>query len=292
MAEWATSSIFNGNNRVDRLHSGQNFETLIMRNFLFFFALFALGISSCTEQTDANEIMDEEETLAQEEQQPKTITFPSLDGLEITANLYEIDSEAPVIVLCHQARFNKFEYEGIAQELNALGFNCIAIDQRSGGPIANQVNQTHLDAIEQGKPTDFVDAKQDIEAAVNYAAKNYGGPVILWGSSYSSTLVLYVGNELDAVDAIVSFSPGNYLVEELGDLKEVMKEQKKPYFITSSKREAPEVLEIVAGIERTEKQVLFAPEGDGHHGSRALWEQQTGGEEYWDAIEAFLKDMK
>jgi dienelactone hydrolase len=263
-----------------------------MRKSIFFFAFLALGITSCTEQTNSIETTDSEEPIVQEEPQTKTITFPSLDGLEITANLYEIDSEAPVIVLCHQARFNKFEYEGIAQNLNELGFNCIAIDQRSGGPIANQVNQTHLDAIEQGKPTDFVDAKQDIEAAVNYAAKNYSGPVILWGSSYSSTLVLYVGNENEAVDAIISFSPGNYFIEELGDLKPIMNEQKKPYFITSSKREAPEVLEFFTGIERTENQIIFVPEGDGHHGSRALWEQQTGGEEYWEAIKAFLKDLK
>ena len=98
---------------------------------------------------------------------PEKISFPSADGLAITANLYHKDNSAPVIVLCHQARFNKFEYTGIAKALWDKGFNCLAIDQRSGGGIVEEINETNLEAKKQNKAVDFLDAEQDIIAAVN-----------------------------------------------------------------------------------------------------------------------------
>ena len=75
-----------------------------------------------------------------------------MDSLTISANLYETGKENPVIVLCHQANYNKFEYAGIAEVLNEKGFNCLAIDQRYGGPIANQQNETALEASKKRAP--------------------------------------------------------------------------------------------------------------------------------------------
>ena len=60
----------------------------------------------------------------------KTKTFPSKDGITITADLYEIDSASPVILLCHQAGYSRGEYIESAKRLNKFGFNCLAIDQR------------------------------------------------------------------------------------------------------------------------------------------------------------------
>jgi len=64
----------------------------------------------------------------------KTITFPSSDGVKITADLYILhtDKNTPFIVLFHQAGFSRGEYREITPKLNRLGFNCMAIDQRSG----------------------------------------------------------------------------------------------------------------------------------------------------------------
>ncbi len=223
---------------------------------------------------------------------PEYIEFPSLDGLVISANVYEISKDSPVIVLCHQARFNKFEYAGIAEELNSLGFNCIAIDQRSGGPIGDQVNETTLRAIEKNLPIEYLDAEQDIIAAVNYASDRYGKQVILWGSSYSSTLALYIATENDDVMAVVSFSPGNYLMNYKGSLIDKLEGFDKPVFITSSRREATETKKLVEKMEPDDNQIVFVPDGTGHHGSRALWKTQSDGEEYWNAITAFLNKIR
>ena len=225
------------------------------------------------------------------------VQFPSLDKLMVSAKLYEIDKTSPVIVLCHQARYNKYEYSHIALTLNTKGFNCIAIDQRSGGEMKSKngdvfINETSIRAKKQGKPTDYIDAEQDIVAAINYAKKRYKSRLVLWGSSYSSTLALYIAEENNLVDAVVSFSPGNYLSEYKGSLIDKLPNLKKPLFITSSKQEAGGIEQLLSKTTLGGDQVHFRPNGSGYHGSKALWPNQKGGHEYWNAMDAFLEALK
>jgi len=225
-------------------------------------------------------------------QVPEKIAFPSLDGLPITANLYHKDNAAPVIVLCHQARFNKFEYVGIAKTLWEKGFNCLAIDQRSGGGIVEEINETNLEAKKQNKAVDFLDAEQDIVAAVNFASKKYGKKIILWGSSYSSVLALYTAIDNDSVKAVISFSPGDYFEKEKGSLAKFLKTFTKPMFVTSSKEEAKELTAMLSEMKMNENQTQFIPDSAGFHGSRALWKTSENNEEYWKAINTFLEKVK
>ena len=213
------------------------------------------------------------------------ITFPSLDGLPITADVYYKEANSPLIILCHQARFSRAEYKDIAKELNNMGFNCIAIDQRSGARIFGVVNETNRHALEENHNTDYLDAEQDIVAAVDYASKKYKQKVILWGSSYSASLALKIGKNNEQVKAIVAFSPGEYFGEKL-ILKNAIKNLNKPAFITSSKEEAPDVTVLISEIKNTVTQ--FIPQWEGTHGSKALWREIKGNEEYWEAVKKFL----
>lgn len=225
---------------------------------------------------------------------PQKISFLSLDSLEITAHLYHKNDTAPTILLCHQARWNKYEYDSIALVLHQKGFNCLAIDQRSGGPMGDSseyVNETFLRAQKAEKGTDYLDAHQDILAGINHAYGLYKKPLVLWGSSYSSTLALYTAIASDSVKAVISFSPGNYFSEEKGDLVALLDNFEKPFFITSSKKEAPETTELLANRKLTAKQIHFIPAADGYHGSRALWSKNVGNEEYWEAVNVFLNNL-
>ncbi len=223
---------------------------------------------------------------------PEKITFPSLDSLPISANVYETDKDAPVIVLCHQARYNKFEYSKIAESLNKLGFTCIAIDQRSGGPLGEEFNETNTRAKALNKPVDYLDAEQDIVAAVNFAANKYNKKIILWGSSYSSTLALYIALENNNVAAVISFSPGDYFAVEKGTLKDKITKINKPMFVTSSKEESLELSKLFEKVPKNSTTVQFVPKSVGTHGSRALWKTDENNKEYWNAIESFLKEIK
>ncbi len=252
------------------------------------FVCFVLS-SSCSIKTEKH---SEVNCPGKKKNCPELIEFNSLDSLKISAHLYQIDDSSPVILLCHQARFNKFEYAGIAERLNRMGYNCMAIDQRSGGPIGDRQNLTYLRARKLEKDVDYIDAEPDIKAAILYLHKKFNSKIILWGSSYSSTLALYLAAEMDEVSAVLSFSPGNYMADKKGSLIDILSDFDKPMFLTSSKFEAKGISELISKHKLTKYQVQFIPEGNGHHGSRALWINQMGGDEYWIAVGLFLKQLK
>ena len=98
----------------------------------------------------------------------ETITFSSKDGLKVTADLYQTHPDtAPFILLFHQAGWSRGEYLEIAPKLNKLGFNCLAVDQRSGNKVNNVPNETFRKAQQEMKPTQYLTAIPDMEAAIS-----------------------------------------------------------------------------------------------------------------------------
>jgi hypothetical protein len=61
-----------------------------------------------------------------------------------------------------------------------------------------------------------------------------------------------------------------------------------PVFITSAKEEHEKWESIYNSIPSIDK-TSFLPKVSGKHGSEALWEKSDGHEEYWQALELFLK---
>ena len=249
--------------------------------------------SSTAEPKSASQTQSGSQTKAQAS--PQTITFASADGLKITADLYmpHTDKKTPFIVLCHQAGWSRGEYRETAPKLNKLGFNCLAIDQRSGGKINGVDNETFKLAKAASKGVSYVDAEQDIIAALKYAKANYAdNKVILWGSSYSSSLALRIGGEhSDLVDGVAAFAPGEYFQRsgKPGNWIETSAAKiSDPVFVTSAKKEYSGWKSIFKAIPGKDK-VSFIPKTAGNHGSRALWNKFNDSKDYWKALESFLK---
>ena len=227
----------------------------------------------------------------------ETISFASDDQLEVSADLYIAHPDtAPLIVLFHQARWSRGEYLEIAPKLNALGFNCIAVDQRSGNTVNNVDNLTAQRATAAGKPTDFKAALPDMMAAIAYAKTHHAkGKLILWGSSYSSALVLKIaGDHPQIADAALAFAPGEYFGQK-GYIASSASNITMPVFITSAKSEKDNWWPIYQSIpdnKQADNKRYFLPESAGNHGSRALWEQFEDSSQYWTAVESFLKAVK
>ncbi len=223
----------------------------------------------------------------------QTITFASLDGLEITADLYapHPDKATPFIVLFHQAGWSRGEYEEIAPWLNRLGFNCLAVDLRSGHEINDVPNLTAQRAEKAGKGTTYLDARKDLVAALEYArAKLTTGQVIAWGSSYSAGLVLEIaGVQPDLADGVLAFSPGEYFVR-LGRTEDWVRRAavniKVPVFITSARSERGNWQPIYAAIKAPK--ASYVPNSKGNHGSRALWGRFDDSQGYRQAVVEFL----
>lgn len=223
----------------------------------------------------------------------KTIYFNSLDGLKITADLYmTADKNAPLIILYHQARYSRGEYLEIAPKLNAMGFNCLAVDQRSGDKVKGIINETHQRAVEKELPTAYLDAMPDLEATLLYV-ENVFKPekIIVWGSSYSSALVFVLAANHGEINGILSFSPGNYFELDGKSVSDYAKNVSCPVFITSSKSEEESWRPIYESLASKDKS-FFLPEDEGFHGSKALWEENEGYENYWKAVEGFLIQFK
>jgi dienelactone hydrolase len=221
----------------------------------------------------------------------RMIQFPAGDGVTVTADVYApLPPTAPFIVLFHQAGYSRGEYRTIAPRLNQLGFNAMAVDARSGEATQGVGNETAAEACKLGKSKSYLDAIPDLKAAVAQARTLAQGKLLVWGSSYSSALVLVLGAELHA-DAVLSFSPGEYF-DDQGKSKTWVAENAKaltvPVFIASAKGEADEWAPIAAVIDKT-KLTTFVPTTPGHHGSSTLWPTQPDHEAYWTALTAFLK---
>ena len=222
----------------------------------------------------------------------ETITYPSQDALSITADLYNGGSNDTFILLFHQAGWSRGEYQEIAPKLNKLGYSCLAVDQRSGGAVNDVKNNTSAAAKEKGKKTKYIDAFPDIEASVAYIKKAYNPKkIVIWGSSYSSSLVLkYAGDNPNAIQGVLSFSPGEYFGSK-DFITQSAKNIKVPVFITSAKNEKKNWIDIYEAINTTNKQFFLPEGGSGNHGSRALWAKHSEHKEYWTAVKGFLKTL-
>ncbi len=223
----------------------------------------------------------------------KKIQFESKDGLEITADLYLTNEKsAPFILFFHQAGWSRGEYNEIAPKMNAMGFNCLAVDLRSGGSVNGVTNETYNRAARAMKGTTYVDAYQDMVAAVEYVKENFAeGKVIAWGSSYSSALSLVLAAELQ-LDGVLSFSPGEYFAS-FGKTKQYITnavvDLNCPTFVTSARDEKNNWWGIYNNIPSPTK-IYFVPTSSGNHGSRALWEKFNDSKYYWEAVDNFLKE--
>lgn len=225
---------------------------------------------------------------------PEQVKFTATDGVEVTADLYLTkDKAAPFIILYHQATYSRGEYGEIAPKLNKLGYNCMAVDQRSGSLFNGVKNETMRAAIAKQLPTNYQDAYPDLEAALTYVNDTYKPEkLLIWGSSYSASLSFTLAaKHSDLIDGLLAFSPSDNFTFEDTSVAAYAAQVKCPAFISSSKYEEGTWQTIKAAVSAPNS-VFFIPQESGVHGSSALLEATANNKEYWDAVTAFLKTFQ
>jgi pimeloyl-ACP methyl ester carboxylesterase len=219
----------------------------------------------------------------------ETITFPSLDGLTITADVYKVDNNPITVLLCHQAGFSRGEYKDTAMLLNSYGYSVIAIDQRSGDGVNDVVNETAKLAKSKDMATEYIDGKPDIIAAIDYVYSNNGNTkLLLVGSSYSATLAMLISENNNKIYAVAAFSPGEYFKGM--DIQNEIKDLQKPTFVTASLSETRDLTVLVRKMN-TKNLFHYKPTAEGIHGSRVLWGSTKGYSDYRMAFKAFLEKI-
>jgi pimeloyl-ACP methyl ester carboxylesterase len=139
------------------------------------------------------------------------ITTVTADDVTIYGDAWvdELDTAAPLVLLFHQAGSNgRGEYSDLAPWLSEAGFRVISWDQRSGGERFGASNRT-VTGLTEGTPVSYCDAYPDLQAALDYTMEQgLADKVIVWGSSYSASLVFRLAAENpDKVSGVVSCSP-------------------------------------------------------------------------------------
>jgi pimeloyl-ACP methyl ester carboxylesterase len=213
-------------------------------------------------------------------------SFTTSDSVNVTYDEYFISKKKPCILLCHQANYSRGEYVYTATVLNKLGYNCVAIDQRSGNEINNVSNETKKDALSKNKSTEFDSAEIDIKEAIDFFTKKYGQKMIVWGSSYSASLVLKIAVQYpDNIRGILCFSPGDYLnsfklSNNLSDLRFMV-------YVYGAQKELDAIGLALRNVpnKRTFKPIFSA----GKHGSSVLWADSDSAMEFWPDVKNCLK---
>lgn len=222
---------------------------------------------------------------------PLSTTLKTADGVTVYGLEYKAVNPRAVILLFHQAGSNKGEYAPIAPRLAQEGFTVLAIDQRSGGSLFGQNNET---VKKLGKSFTYLEAMPDLEAALVWG-REQKLPVLVWGSSYSSSLVLLLASKhAEKIAAVLSFSPGEYLGQE-GLVQQAAAKVTQAVFVTSSiENQEIEAARKIISASPSKNKVQFIPKIAGVHGSSTLREDKNskGYDENWQAVLAFLKSLK
>lgn len=220
------------------------------------------------------------------------ITNP--EGVTLYGDYFSGDSDAPLIILHHQAGWSAGgEYGEIAKHLVANGYNILAFDARGGGTRDGVPNRT-LEALGIERLA-FCEVLPDILASVDYAAATYpNAKKILWGSSYSSALVLNAAtNKKDDITAVLAFSPaqGDFMGEcQPNDFANKLT---VPTMILRPASEMKsEASQMQFELFKTAGHTMHIAE-NGVHGSSMLLETRTkhNTDVEWAAVLTFLADV-
>jgi dienelactone hydrolase len=220
------------------------------------------------------------------------VTLTAADGVKIAGVHTNVEKPKALILLFHQAESGKDEYALIAPRLATWGYASLRIDQRAGGGLFGGNETARGMGVEPGHvatAAEYLAAKPDLEAALAWA-KDKKLPVILWGSSYSSSLIFLLAAEHpDQVKALLAFSPGEYF-DDPKLIRTAAAKVKAPVFATSAQdgKEIDAAREILAAVPGEKEQ--FVPKLGGVHGSSTLLREKNpqGAEPAWAAVLAFL----
>jgi len=264
---------------------------IIMKIIVFTFVGFLLLLSPFSIGVK-NKVINESTNV-------KEISFFTSDSIQIFGDLYELDKKGKTILLFHQGGSNaRGEYAPIIPILLEQGYNVLAIDQRSGGQYYGSYNRTlaNIPTNVYGDGYGYCDAYNNLEGALDFIIDlGFSGNKIVWGSSYSASLVIQLANNRqNDIDGVLAFSPASG-----GSMKDCLPD---PYFETLEKPllllRPPNEMEsenskLQFDLAKKFNHQTYVP-GSGVHGSSMLVEDRVGSDvqDTWNVVLTFLRGIE
>jgi len=205
------------------------------------------------------------------------LTLHAADGVTVYGTLSRAQPHGrSIVLLFHQAHANRHEYDSVVPALQKLGFDTLAIDQRSGGDLFGGHNET---VAKLGASADYLVALPDLEAALAWARAQHYARIVAVGSSYSSSLaIILAAKHPQGLSAIASFSPGEYF-DDKDLIKHAAAKVAVPFYITTDPDEAGDVAEVLRDAHGANI-VHYQPKVGVHGASTLVAARDPGG---WQA---------
>jgi dienelactone hydrolase len=195
------------------------------------------------------------------------------------------------MLLFHEEGSSRGEYRDIAPRLVKMGYNCLAVDLRTGRGKNYISNETARRAASLRPSPTLVDCIKDIQGAVRYIRSRTRQPVVLLGSSFSASLCLLEAVNDTLVRAVVAFSPGEFFRPFLS-VKDSLNRISVPVLLAGSKKEYPYLSELASGIP-PDHLTLFVPSRyEGEHGTASLLSSNPASGDYWLSLLMFFRNLR
>ncbi len=224
----------------------------------------------------------------------KTVSFPSADGLEVTADFYPgAYPAAPLVLLFHQSGSSRGEFRKVAWRIQELGYNALAVDLRWGKQASGIVNETAkrndtpalMAQVEAGVASPWATiyaSYGDMLAALQWAdEQGLHGPRFALGSSYSAMLVLRLGAE-QPLAGVLAYSPGEYDDAAPKQARAWAATSKAPVLNVAGPSEEQLVTPIADAVSAPGSQFVIAKRG--RHGASIIY----ASDENWQTLAEFL----
>lgn len=227
----------------------------------------------------------------------RPLKLTAADGLEVTADFYDVGDKAkPVILYGHRAGSSRGEYRLIASRLAKQGYNGLSVDMRVGDSFAGVLNETNAAYVKkEGGKTDLFFSSQYDKSEPDFAAafqwikqQGFTGPIILWGSSYSSSLAIVLAAREPSVDAVLAFAPGEWLKKK-GSVSAAAAKLARPTLAIQPEQERKMGDPVFAAFADPNKIMHMSPEV--LHGSNTLLKAKNRAET-WEVVLKFLGTVK
>ena len=195
------------------------------------------------------------------------VTLKASDGATVYGTLSQAGGHADAILLLfHQAGASRHEYDPLVPVFTQMGYDTLAIDQRSGDGLFGGRNET---VDKRGGSADYLDALPDLEGALAWAKAHHYARIALVGSSYSSSLaIILAARRPKDVAAVASFSPGEYFDTDKDMVKRAAAKITVPFYITTRPEEEDKVAEVLRDAHGTN--ITHYRQAVGVHGASTL----------------------
>lgn len=217
----------------------------------------------------------------------QTVTIDSPDGVKLAGTLLFAEKpNSPAVLLLHQWQSDRHSYDDFAKQMQAKGFNVLAIDGRGFGESLKAadgkvISAERTDAAVKGM-------LGDVSAAFDFLARQKNvdpARIAIVGASYGSSLALIYAADNPKVRSVAMLSPGLNYFGNMPTEPAVKKYGARPLLLVAASDDQESAgsvmkLKVVVPDEKYEIRIFEK----GGHGT-GLFKAKVGLE---DTLEAFL----